>query len=98
MDRGDNYDDKEGYYAHRIGDILNERYKVAPASAPRRSALRPRRARRRTALRPSATGQPSDLRILHATRQVVGSFGKGVFSTVVRCVVRASAEPRGSAQ
>jgi len=43
MDRGDNYDDKEGYYAHRIGDILSERYKV------------------------------------------LGSFGKGVFSTVVRC-------------
>ena len=40
MDRGDNYDDKEGYYAHRIGDILNERYKVARASAPRRSASR----------------------------------------------------------
>jgi len=43
MDRGDNYDDKEGYFAHRIGDILNDRYKV------------------------------------------VGSFGKGVFSTVLRC-------------
>ena len=28
MDRGDNYDDKEGYYAHRIGDLLNDRYKV----------------------------------------------------------------------
>ncbi|KAL1495496.1 hypothetical protein AB1Y20_016861 [Prymnesium parvum] len=44
MDRGDNYDDKEGYYAHRVGDVLNDRYKV------------------------------------------LGSFGKGVFSTVVRCV------------
>jgi len=43
MDRGDNYDDKEGYYAHRVGDILNDRYKV------------------------------------------LGSYGKGVFSTVVRC-------------
>jgi len=43
MDRGDNYDDKEGYYAHRIGDIFNDRYKV------------------------------------------LGTFGKGVFSTVVRC-------------
>ena len=29
MDRGDNYDDKEGYYAHRVGDILNDRYKVS---------------------------------------------------------------------
>ena len=28
MDRGDNYDDKEGYYAHRVGDILNDRYKA----------------------------------------------------------------------
>ena len=28
MDRGDNYDDKEGYYAHRVGDVLNDRYKV----------------------------------------------------------------------
>jgi hypothetical protein len=28
MDRGDNYDDKEGYYAHRVGDVLGERYKV----------------------------------------------------------------------
>ena len=44
MDRGDNYDDKEGYYAHRVGDVLNERYKV------------------------------------------LGSYGKGVFSTVVRCL------------
>jgi len=44
MDRGDNYDDKEGYYAHRIGDVLSERYKV------------------------------------------ISSAGKGVFSTVVRCV------------
>jgi len=46
MDRGDNYDDKEGYYAHRIGDLLGseQRYRV------------------------------------------VGSYGKGVFSTVVRCV------------
>jgi len=44
MDRGDNYDDKEGYYAHRVGDVLNDRYKV------------------------------------------LGSFGKGVFSTVMRCV------------
>ena len=51
MDRGDNYDDKEGYYAHRIGDILNDQYKV------------------------------------------VGSFGKGVFSTVVRCVDLKSATP-----
>jgi hypothetical protein len=31
MDRGDNYDDKEGYYAHRVGDILNDRYKVRRA-------------------------------------------------------------------
>lgn len=44
MDRGDNYDDKEGYYAHRIGDVLNDRFKV------------------------------------------ISSAGKGVFSTVVRCV------------
>ena len=44
MDRGDNYDDKEGYFAHRVGDVLNERYKV------------------------------------------LGSYGKGVFSTVVRCL------------
>merc|ERR1719440_2023512 len=44
MDRGDNYDDKEGYYAHRVGDVLNDRYKV------------------------------------------LGSYGKGVFSTVVRCL------------
>jgi len=44
MDRGDNYDDKEGYFAHRVGDILNDRYKV------------------------------------------LGSYGKGVFSTVLRCV------------
>lgn len=29
MDRGDNYDDKEGYYAHRVGDVLNDRYKVS---------------------------------------------------------------------
>merc|ERR1740130_1712918 len=43
MDRGDNYDDKEGYYAHRIGDLLNDRYKI------------------------------------------LGTCGKGVFSTVVRC-------------
>ena len=28
MDRGDNYDDKEGYFAHRVGDLLNDRYKV----------------------------------------------------------------------
>jgi len=51
MDRGDNYDDKEGYYAHRIGDILNERYKV------------------------------------------IGSFGKGVFSTVVRCTDMQASSP-----
>jgi len=44
MDRGDNYDDKEGYYAHRVGDVLNDRYKI------------------------------------------LGSYGKGVFSTVVRCL------------
>jgi len=44
MDRGDNYDDKEGYYAHRVGDMLADRYKV------------------------------------------LGSYGKGVFSTVVRCL------------
>lgn len=50
MDRGDNYDDKEGYYAHRVGDVLAERYKV------------------------------------------LGSFGKGVFSTVVRCAVLGAAE------
>jgi serine/threonine-protein kinase PRP4 len=43
MDRGDNYDDKEGYFAHRTGDVLNDRYKV------------------------------------------LGSYGKGVFSTVLRC-------------
>ena len=41
---GDNYDDKEGYFAHRVGDMLNDRYKV------------------------------------------LGSYGKGVFSTVVRCL------------
>jgi len=51
MDRGDNYDDKEGYYAHRVGDILNDRYKV------------------------------------------LGSYGKGVFSTVVRCVDTKAATP-----
>jgi serine/threonine-protein kinase PRP4 len=28
MDRGDNFDDKEGYYAHRLGDLLNDRYKI----------------------------------------------------------------------
>ena len=33
MDRGDNYDDKEGYYAHRVGDILHDRYKARAASA-----------------------------------------------------------------
>jgi serine/threonine-protein kinase PRP4 len=49
MDRGDNYDDKEGYFAHRVGDMLNERYKV------------------------------------------LGSYGKGVFSTVVRCLDTKSA-------
>eukprot|EP00964_Phaeocystis_antarctica_P050439 scaffold29301_cov52-Phaeocystis_antarctica.AAC.1 len=40
---GDNTDDKEGYFAHRVGDVLNDRYKV------------------------------------------LGSYGKGVFSTVLRC-------------
>jgi len=30
MDRGDNYDDKEGYFAHRVGDLLSDRYKVKP--------------------------------------------------------------------
>ena len=44
MDRGDTLVDREGYYAHRIGDILNERFKV------------------------------------------VGTLGKGVFSTVLRCL------------
>ena len=51
MDRGDNYDDKEGYYAHRVGDILDDRYKV------------------------------------------LGSYGKGVFSTVVRCLDMKAAVP-----
>ena len=33
MDRGDNTDDKEGYFAHRVGDVLNDRYKV-PLTLP----------------------------------------------------------------
>ena len=47
----DNYDDKEGYFAHRVGDLLNDRYKV------------------------------------------LGSYGKGVFSTVVRCLDTKSDTP-----
>ena len=41
MDRGDNYDDKEGYFAHRIGDILHDRYKVRHLSRSRCRVLPP---------------------------------------------------------
>jgi len=43
-DRGDSYDDVEGYFSHRTGDVLNGRYKI------------------------------------------VAQYGRGVFSTVVKCV------------
>lgn len=49
MDRGDNYDDKEGYYAHRVGDVLGERYKVR--SPPPARPAQPVRAARTRAVR-----------------------------------------------
>jgi hypothetical protein len=48
MDRGDNYDDKEGYYAHRIGDMLADRYKARPAAAAHRVPHRARAPRHAT--------------------------------------------------